>query len=166
MLVDFSDFKAEAKIPGLFPVMGTEDLVNAATQYELNEFIEKYEMEYLLQFFGDKRLIRKLHKYNDLPKSEKQDKGMNELIQSLKSIIPLFIAFHWFRNETVQNTGIGAVIPQGENSKRTNNVVRSVHIWNEMAEESCKLYARTPHFYRNPFIHRIDIFNKTNSYGI
>ena len=140
MIVEFSDFKGEAMIPDLKPEIGTEDPINTATQNELQEFIDKYEWEYLLQFLGSEKAVSELYDYFNFPEEEKTDEEKNNLLKSLKTIIPNFIAFYWFRNETVKNTGIGAVIPQGQNSKRTNNFDRSVKIFNEMVVKSRELF--------------------------
>jgi len=166
MIVDFSDFKGEARIPDLLHEIGTEDAVNTATQKAMQEFIDKYELKYLLQFFGDEDSVNDLEDYNDLPEIEKTDEDKNRLIESLKSIIPNFIAFYWFRNETVRNTGIGAVIPQGQNSNRINNVDRSVFIWNEMVGKSRKLYKDTKDIKDGNLFPNRDIFRKINAFGI
>lgn len=168
MIVEFSDFKAEASIPDLFPEIGTEEEVNTATQRELQVFIDKYEPMYLFQFFGNEEAVAELYEYFKLPDELQSDKNKNNLIKSLKSIIPNFIAFYWFRNETVQNTGIGGVIPQGQNSKMTNNFDRSVNVFNEMVDESRKLFVK--YFNKDFPIKRycfitkkykiVDIFNK------
>ena len=164
MIVEFSDFKREAKIPDLFPEIGTDDFVNTATQEALQEFIDEYERKYLLQFFGKRKqayiLLREFSYYLEFPED---DKKMTRLIKSLKTIIPNFIAWYWFRNESVQNTGIGAVIPQGENSNRTNNVDRMVFIWNEMVDKTRVLYKE--HFDTHLIPER-DIFLKINAFGI
>jgi len=167
MIVDFNDFRGEIRIPNLFAELGTEDAVNLATQEEFQIFIDKYEPIYLLQFFGDKDKVTELYDYHNLPDEDKTDEAKNELIKSLKSIIPNFIAFYWFRNETVKNSGIGAVIPQGQNSNRTNNVDRSVFIWNEMVEKSIEL--RIKNYELTEFVlglSKRNIFNKINSFGI
>ena len=174
MIVDFNDFIGEIRIPNLFAELGTEDAVNLAIQEEFQIFIDKYEPIYMLQFFGDEETITNLYNYYKLPDEEKTDEVKNELLKSLKSIIPNFIAFYWFRNETIQNTGIGAVIPQGQNSKRINNVDRCVFIWNEMVEKSRLLYRdywnvsdkRETYSGGNGFFPYEDIFNKINSFGI
>lgn len=166
-IVEFSDFKREARIPDLFPEIGTEEPVNTATQNALQEFMDEYEMVYLLQFFGDNNKVSELYDYYNLSEIDKTDEEKNNLLKSLKTIIPYFIAYYWFRNETVQNTGIGAVIPQGQNANRTNNVDRMVFIWNKMVEGSRSLYRQyfdSEEYYS--VIPNRDIFTKINVFGI
>ena len=162
-IIVFSDFQREADIPNLFPEMGSEDTINVAIQNEVQSFIDRYEPDYLLQFLGDEKSVEELYEYFALPEEKKTDEQNNKLIKSLKTIIPNFIAFYWFRNETVQNTGIGAVLPQGQNSTRTNNVDRSVHIWNEMARASKILYRV---YFLTYDVPNKDIFKLTNAFGI
>jgi len=180
MIVEFSDFKGERRIPDLFPEIGTDDVANTATQQALGEFIEKYEREYLLQFltplnppsWGEMgEAVSELYDYNDLPEEEKIDEEKNRLIKSLKAIIPNFIAFYWFKNETIQNTGIGAVIPNGSNSKRANNVERMVFVWNEMVDGSRRLYkdfkdSKDGKDSNDGLFPDRDIFKKINAWGI
>ena len=162
-IIVFSDFQREAKIPNLFPEMGSTDELNVGIENEVQSFINRYEPDYLLQFLGDEKSVDALHEYFALPEEQKTDEQNNKLIKSLKAIIPNFIAFYWFRNETVQNTGIGAVLPQGQNSTRTNNVDRCVQIWNEMARASKILYR--VHFLTYDVPNK-DIFKLTNTFGI
>ena len=166
MIVDFSDFKFEAKIPILFPKIGTDDAVNEATRATFKEFMEKYELIYLLQFFPPHIPIGSKHAPHIPPFGGAWGGGSKEkkqLIKSLKSIIPNFIAFYWFRNETIQNTGIGAVIPQGQNAIRTNNADRMERIWNEMVDNTRYLYKA--YFPKYNFPDK-DIFKKINLFGI
>ena len=163
MIIEFSDFKIEGKIPNLFPEIGGDDPVNIAIQENVQDFIDEYEHEYLIQFFGNEESVEFLEAYNLLDESEKTDEAYNKLIKSLKTIIPYYVAFRWFNNETIQNTGIGAVIPKGQNSDRTNNEDRSNFIWNKMARKGKELFRR--HF--NMIPPDIGIFDDTkNNFGI
>ena len=160
MIVTLSDFNNEAKIPGLFPIIGSSDPVNVAIQNEVNSFIEEYEPVYLEMFFNTSEEIQEIEDYNDL--EEKTDERKNELIKSLKVAIANFVAFYLFRDNTTFNTSIGAIIPRGESGAKTNNVNRSVFVWNKMAKETRKAYR----VYYRKCIKKDAIFQDINIFGV
>jgi len=161
MIVTFKDFTEEISIPDLQAVIGTQDLVNCAVQNRLQGFIEKYEPVFLYQFYENETDATALETYNDL--TVKTDTDLNTLIESLKHPIACFIAFYYFRNETVPNTGIGSILPKGQNSNRTSTIDRSVQIWNEMVEEIRKIYFTE---FDTDFYPIQDIFCKINSFNL
>jgi len=140
MIVEFSDFVLEWRIPKLLAVVGEDDIVNKTIQDAVLEFIVEYERLYLLQFFSYSDFVDELLLYSTMPTEEQVDDDKNTLIKSLKPIVAKYVAYFWFKNESVQNTGIGAAIPQGQNATRTNNIDRMLEIWNMLVLETRDLY--------------------------
>ena len=163
MIVTLQDFKNEAKIPGLKPIIGNNSDVNSAIQSEIQGFIEKYEPKYLLQFFGNSSSVDSFVEYVNLPEDERKDEEKNTLIAIFKVTIAYFVAFYYFREKTVFNTGIGAVVPQGENGEKTNNVQRSVFIWNQMVKMTKRAFRD---YFEIPICREDDIFIFINEFGI
>lgn len=144
MLVRFEDFEREARIPTLFPSVGSNDGVNIATQRELQEYIFEYEPRFLEIFFdGDFDAIQSIAEYAALSQNLQTDDEKNVLLSGLRKCLARYIAFYYFRDNSVLNTGVGAVIPQPQNSVRTDVVNKCCICWNQMAEYSRKLYIRT-----------------------
>lgn len=131
MIVSLSDFKAETRIPALFPTIGNNDTLNDVRQERVLEFIEKYEPKYLYAFLGFSK-TKELYDYYDLPENEKTDKEKNNLIKALKLTIPYFISYYVFIDDGDKNTENGAIVLKFENATKTNNMRRLVLLWNEM----------------------------------
>lgn len=162
MIVSFDDFKRESRIPNLYTSVGVDDDVHSAIQNKVMEFIQYYEPVYLIQFLESEENIKELYDYNELEDYQKEDEEKDNLIKSLKLAISNFVAFHYFRNDTVSNTGIGGVIPQGENSTRVNNIDRMVYLWNQMVYAGREAYIR---FFGDKYPNS-EIFKTINAFGI
>lgn len=167
MIVNFFDFKGEARIPNLFPVGTLEDGVNKATQDEVMDFINEYEPKYLEMFFDDdKEEIQDIVEYSLLPPEERTDDVKNKLLLRLKKAIARYVAFYYFRDNTVVNSGVGAVIMQPQHAERTDIVDKCVVVWNKMVAISKKAYVE--YFDEHKFLHRrhVEIFRHINFVGV
>lgn len=131
MIVSLSDFKVEASIPGLLPTIGNFDISNDVRKEKVEEFIEKYERKYLVEFLGHEKTVE-LYEYHNLPESEKDHKEINGLINSLKLTIPYYISYFLFIDDGDKNTENGAIVQKFENATKTGNMRRLVLLWNEM----------------------------------
>lgn len=170
MIVSLENFNNEAKIPDLFPEIGNNDLVNEITKKKVISFIEKYEPIYLFSYFGNKNSVKKIYEYNELPEDEKTDKMLNRLIEVFKTTISYYVAFHYFRDNTVWNTGVGATIPNRENSSKINNVERCCVIWNRMVDLNhvSKFFFRNSEFIDSSYCNSFssEIFEEINIFGL
>ena len=160
MIVSLNDFKGEANIPGMFPAIGDDDVLNEVVQKEVLYFIEKYEPVYLFQFFNCLEKVEEIENYNS--SENKTDEEKNKLIETFKLTIPLFVAYHYFEEKSISNTSVGANIPKTENSTKTNNKQRMCFIWNQMVELTrlavCKFGINS--------CKKADIFHFINEFGI
>ena len=138
MIVSTSDFKAEARIPALYPLDEFSNSSAVVSEY-LQAFIDKYEPLYLYKFFGnDAEAVGELLTYF---REGSGDAVKDELLLKLKAPIADYVAYQYFRNETVVNTTIGGVVEQGENGKKESNIHLCTRLWNEMCECGRMIYA-------------------------
>lgn len=141
MIIRLVDFKGEARIPDLYAPVGANADVNTATQDEVLEYCEKYEPLFLEMFYkGHSTELEEIIDYNSLPEEQQTDNEMNILLQLLRTMIADYVAFYYFRNQSVINSGVGAVIMQPQHAERTNTVNKCVVVWNDMVRIARKLH--------------------------
>lgn len=141
MILTISDFKAEAQIPGLLPNVGTAAPNNLVVQERVNGFIEKYEPDFLLKFFGhDMERAEALEEYCGRPAEERTDEQLNALVEAMKAPLSHYVAFHYLRHGTVSPTRIGGIVMQGENGRVAGNSSLCVLLWNQMRGMNIRIY--------------------------
>lgn len=149
-IVELSDFKCEAAIPGLFATAGSVAPNNIVIQNKVTEFRDKYEKRYLDLFF-------------EVNEAKKEDLIAQEAFRdAIRPAITNYIAYWYFRDTTVSNTPIGATIKQGENSRRTSNSQRMALLFNEAVEIGKEVYET---YYNRPYPNN-EIFCKINIYNL
>lgn len=138
MIVGIDDFKVEAQIPGLFPLDEMSPSSSVISE-RVQSFIDRYEPLFLYKFFGnDTDKVSELMSY--YTSMERNDEEKNKLLCALKSPIADYVAYHYFRSETIVNTTIGGVVEQGENGKKSSTIDLCTRLWNDMCEKSRYIY--------------------------
>lgn len=141
MLVRFKDFKGQARIPNLFAGVGANADVNTTTQYEVIEYCKKYEPLFLDMFFKKHNEERQeIEDYSALPEEEQTNVVLNKILADLRIMIADYIAFYYFRENSVLNSSVGAVIMQPQHANRTDIVNKCVMVWNDMVRIATKLH--------------------------
>lgn len=141
MILTIGDFKAEAQIPGLVPNIGTAGPNNLVIQERVNCFIEKYEPDFLMKFFGhDKERAEALEEYGGRPAGERTDERLNALVEAIKAPLSHYVSFHYLRHGTVSPTRIGGIVMQGENGRVASNSSLCVLLWNQMRGMNIRIY--------------------------
>ena len=162
MIIRFVDFKGEARIPDLYAPVGANADINTATQNEVLEYCEKYEPQFLEMFYikHDTELADILA-YNELPEEQQTDSEKNILLQSLRTMITDYVAFYYFRNQSVINSGVGAVIMQPQHAERTDIVNKCVVVWNDMVRIARKLHVELFgwEYPKEEIFHKINFLN-------
>lgn len=149
-IVELTDFKCEAAIPGLFATAGSVAPNNIVIQNKVIEFRDKYEKRYLDLFFEGNE-------------ATKEDVIENEAFRdAIRPAITNYITYWYFRDTTVSNTPIGATIKQGENSRRTSNSQRMALLFNEAVEIGKEVYET---YYYRPYPNN-EIFKRINIYNL
>lgn len=131
-IVGFSDFKCEAQIPSLIQNVGAADVANNVIQTKVQQYIDKYESKFIDLFFElfEDQKAAFVANVNAVEKNAL----LTALQNVLKPAIANYVSYWYQRNESVSNSGIGAILKQGENSKRTNNGTRLCKIFNESVD--------------------------------
>ena len=160
MILGFSDFKVEAKIPGLLAATPTSSPHNTIVQEVVRSYIEKYEPLFLRQFFDTADEIASIEEYASLPADQRTDEDKNELLADLKKSLSHYVAFYYFRSQT--NTPIGAVKLQGDNGERVSFTETLVLLWNQMVDNN--VFIRKSLLSKND-VKKNDIFIKINTFG-
>ena len=162
MIVRFVDFKSEARIPDLYAPVGANADINTATQAEVLEYCEKYEPQFLEMFYRKHDAeLEEILAYNELPEEQQTDSEKNILLQSLRTMIADYVAFYYFRNQSVINSGVGAVIMQPQHAERTDIVNKCVVVWNDMVRIARKLHVELFgwEYPKEEIFHKINFLN-------
>ncbi|MDR1112790.1 MAG: hypothetical protein LBL18_03395 [Bacteroidales bacterium] len=157
MIVSIEDFRNEAKIAGLLPVIteAPEDYQNKAIQFEVLQYIEKYEPLFLDTLLGDE-VASDLTAYSGLRAEAQTCQEYNELIEAIRIPCAYYISYWYHRSRIPVNTTIGGVEMQGENGIRAGSSARLTKIWNDM----CYLLHRAGYRFKNSeLLHHINNFN-------
>ncbi|MDD6581606.1 MAG: hypothetical protein PUF10_02865 [Bacteroidales bacterium] len=140
MIVSTNDFRVEAQIPALFPL--EENIPsNSIVSERIQSFIDKYEPIFLYKFFGCDS--DKVSEILDYWREGAGNAVYDELLRKLKAPIVNYVAYQYFRNETIVNTTIGGVVEQGENGKKNSSIWLCTKLWNEMCELNRMIYCIT-----------------------
>lgn len=138
MIVGIDDFKVEAHIPGLFPLDEMSPSSSVISE-RVQSFIDRYEQLFLYKFFGNEP-DRVTELINYFYGTEMDDEEKNKLLCALKSPIADYVAYHYFRSETIVNTTIGGVVEHGENGNKSSTIDLCTRLWNDMCEQSRYIY--------------------------
>lgn len=159
-ILRIEDFTAEAHISGLMPA----DECNPANESLLrwvNEFCTKYEREFCRKFFPNAEDWERLRQYAE---DERDDvESSNTYLSMLRFSLSRYVAFHLNRAQV--NSAIGTVVLDGENGHRTDNRYLQCTLWNDMADNNCRLYSI---MYPSLPVTQcgFELFSKINIYGI
>lgn len=135
MIVDASFFYGPLNIEGLMANSGA-DFTQAAIQKGLQQFIERYEVQYLIRLLGNKL---GLEFANYLGKEEKEpearwDNLLSELVpMPCVSPVANYVYFYYVRGNQVHATSIGATVTNSDN-RITSCDSLIIPAWNEMVE--------------------------------
>lgn len=136
MLLRTEDFKCEAGIAGLFPGGDLASPVNDAIRGGVEDYIAKYEPQFIRDFGMPQSEYRELAEYADGFRQE--DGRKNAILARLRFSLAHYVSYWWLRSQTV--TPVGGVALGSENGGRTPTADTQAHIWNQMAANSRDLY--------------------------
>ena len=156
MITRYEDFKVEAKIPALEPVVDPISPNSAVVQEVVSSYINKYEPRFASKFF------KSADDYQDMvPLAAKQDPTdeEKELLELLRFSLSHYIAFYYFRSQ--KNTPIGSVVLESENGTRTSLEDTLILLWNQMVENNEVLWDK---IYDEKRCRCNDLFRKVNMF--
>lgn len=136
MILRLEDFLCEARIAGLFSGGGLESPANSAIRSGVEDYIAKYEPQFIRDFGMPQSQYADLDAYAE--QVEQDDEMKNAVIRRLRFSLSHYVSYWWLRSQTV--TPIGGVELGSENGKRISTADTQAMLWNQMAENSLDLY--------------------------
>lgn len=158
MITRYEDFKVEAAIPALEPVVDPLSPNSAVVQEVVSSYINKYEPMFAAKFFKSSADYQTM-----VELSEKQHPTEEEAekLALLRFSLSHYIAFYYFRSQ--KNTPIGSVVLESENGTRTSLEDTLILLWNQMVENNEVLWSM---IYDEKYCKCNELFVKVNMFGL
>lgn len=138
MIPRIEDFKNYAAIPNLRQVANISEPLIDSVLKNITDLADVLEFKFLMDFYNDETEAQAII---DLSNERELTDEEEILLNYFRTPIAHYIAFHYSRNKSIINSGIGGVQMSAENGTRNNSIDLQCSIWNYMVERTKVIYS-------------------------